>query len=108
MVCRGMTTVRQETRDAGVQVLTLDKPPANAIDEVLLADLEAAIDAATADDAVRAVVLTGAGAFFCGGFDFAAPRRDDAVAIELYARYRATHVKLLSLPKPVVIDAPAM
>jgi enoyl-CoA hydratase/carnithine racemase len=97
-----MTTVRQETRAAGIRVLTLDKPPANAIDELLLADLYAAVDAARDDDAVRAVVLTGAGAFFSGGFDFAAPRRDDAVAGDLYRLYRDTHRKLLSLPKPTL------
>jgi enoyl-CoA hydratase/carnithine racemase len=97
-----METVHREARGDGILLLTLDKPPANAIDETLLADLDAAIEAARADDAVRAVILTGAGAFFCGGFDFAAPRRDDAVATELYAQYRETHLKLLSLPKPTV------
>ena len=83
-------------------MLTLDRPPANAIDETLLNDLGTAIDAARVDDSVRALVLTGAGAFFSGGFDFAAPRRDDAVAHDLYGRYRDTHVKLLALPKPTV------
>src|SRR6185503_2297846 len=51
---------------------------------------------------VRALVLTGSGSFFSGGFDFAAPRRDDAVAVEIYAAYRETHLKLLTLPKPTV------
>jgi enoyl-CoA hydratase/carnithine racemase len=97
-----MTTVRSEDREGGVRILNLDRPPANAIDETLLADLDVALDAAGADDAVRAVVLRGAGAFFCGGFDFAAPRRDDAAAPELYTRYRETHRKLLTLPKPTV------
>ena len=97
-----MTTIRSEDRDGGVRVLTLDRPPANAIDETLLNDLAAALDAARVEDAVRAVVLTGSGAFFSGGFDFAAPRRDDAVAHDLYARYRDAHLKLLTLPKPTV------
>jgi len=97
-----MTTVRIDTRDAGIRLLTLDRPPANAIDEALLTDLAAAVDAAREDDAVRAVVLTGAGSFFSGGFDFAAPRRDDAAAPQLYALYRVAHLKLLTLPKPTV------
>jgi enoyl-CoA hydratase/carnithine racemase len=97
-----MGTVRRETRRGGIYVLTLDKPPANAIDERLLADLGDALDRAGSDDAVRAVVLAGAGAFFCGGFDFAAPRRDDADAVELYRRYRDVHVRLLALPKPTL------
>src|SRR2546427_12283834 len=97
-----MSTVRTEDREGGIRVLTLDRPPANAIDETLLADLAATLDAVGADDGVRAVVLTGAGAFFSGGFDFAAPRRDDAAAPLLYALYRDTHLKLLTLPKPTV------
>ncbi len=97
-----IVTVGTENRNGGVRVVTLNRPPANAIDETLLADLGEAIDAARADDSVRAVVLTGSGAFFSGGFDFAAPRRDDAVAYDLYARYRDTHLKLLTLPKPTI------
>jgi enoyl-CoA hydratase len=97
-----MSTVRSEDRENGVRVLTLDRPPANAIDETLLNDLSAAVDAAGAAPTVRAVVLRGRGAFFSGGFDFAAPRRDDQVAHDLYARYRETHRRLLTLPKPTV------
>lgn len=97
-----IVTVGTENRNGGVRVVTLNRPPANAIDETLLADLGEAIDAARADDSVRAVVLTGSGAFFSGGFDFAAPRRDDAVAYDLYARYRDTHLKLFTLPKPTI------
>jgi enoyl-CoA hydratase len=97
-----MSSVRYELREAGVCVLALDKPPANALDERLLTDLNAALDRAQTDDAVRAVVLTGTGAFFSGGFDFAVPRRDDAIAMDLYRCYRDVHVKLLSLPKPTL------
>jgi enoyl-CoA hydratase len=97
-----MGTVHRETRPGGICLLTLDKPPANAIDERLLADLDDALDRAGSDDAVRAVVLSGAGAFFSGGFDFAAPRRDDADAVELYRHYRDVHVRLLALPKPTL------
>lgn len=95
-------SVRSEDHDGGVRVLILDRPPANAIDETLLNGLSLALDAARADAAVRAVVLTGAGAFFSGGFDFSAPRRDDVVAHDLYERYRDAHLKLLTLPKPTI------
>jgi len=76
-----MATVRVADHAGGVRVLTLDRPPANAEDETLLTDLSAAIDAAATDDAVRAVVLTGAGKFFCGGFDLSAPRREDRKSV---------------------------
>ena len=36
-----MSTVRVENHAEGVRVLTLDRPPANAIDETLLTDLAA-------------------------------------------------------------------
>jgi len=97
-----MSTVRVAHRDGGVRVLTLDRPPANAEDETLLRDLGAALAAARADDAVRAVVVTGAGAFFSAGFDLAAPRRDDADAARLRDLFRDTHLALLTLPKPTV------
>lgn len=52
----------------GVAVVTIDRPPANALDPGLLADGLAALDTLLADRP-RAVVLTGAGAFFSGGAD---------------------------------------
>jgi len=97
-----MRTVHHEDLDGGVCLLTLDKPPANAISETVLADLGQALAAARADDTVRALVVTGQGPFFSGGFDFAAPRRDDAVAMELYRLYRDVHLDLLTLPKPTL------
>ena len=97
-----MATIRVDDHDGGVRVLTLDRPPANALDETLLTDLGAALDAARADDAVRALVLTGAGTFFSGGFDLAAPRRDDAAALALQRLYRDVHAALLAFPKPTL------
>ena len=80
----------------------LDRPPANALDETLLSDLSAALDAARSDDAVRSVILGGTGAFFSAGFDLTAGRRDEAGARVLRALYRDTHEKLLGFPKPTV------
>lgn len=97
-----MSTVRVDDGDGGVRVLTLDRPPANAEDEALLGDLASALDAARADDGVRALVLTGAGRFFSGGFDLAAPRRDEASGSLLRELFRHTHLRLLTLPKPTV------
>lgn len=97
-----MSTVTERDHDHGVRVLTLTKPPANAIDEALLSDLGRALEGAAQDDRVRAVVLTGSGRFFCAGFDFSAPRRDDEVAFEIYNLYRDAHLALLTMPKPTV------
>jgi enoyl-CoA hydratase len=97
-----MPSVRSEDHDGGVRVLVLDRPPANAEDETLLTDLAAALAAARDDDAVRAVVVTGAGRFFSGGFDLTAPRRDAAATATVGALFRDAHVALLTLPKPTV------
>src|SRR6185295_1399267 len=99
---RVVSTVVADDREGGVRLLRLDRPPANAIDESLLADLSAAVDEARADDAVRAVVLTGAGPFFGGGFDLSAPRRDARAVARLGALYREAHLGLLRLPKPTL------
>jgi 2-(1,2-epoxy-1,2-dihydrophenyl)acetyl-CoA isomerase len=53
-----------------VRVLTLNRPERlNALNSALMAALNAAFAAAAADEAVRAVLLTGAGRGFCAGAD---------------------------------------
>ncbi|HYC23784.1 MAG TPA: enoyl-CoA hydratase/isomerase family protein, partial [Candidatus Bathyarchaeia archaeon] len=62
----------------------------------------AALDRVRQDPPVRAVVLTGAGQFFSGGFDLNAPRRDDVATARMVALYRDSHLNLLTLPKPTI------
>lgn len=88
--------------EGGVRVLTLDRPPANAIDESLLLGLDGALRSAEDDDGVRAVVLTGAGRFFSGGFDLGAPPRGEESERTVVTLYRDAHRRLLGLPKPTV------
>jgi enoyl-CoA hydratase len=83
-------------------VLTLDRPPANAIDETLLVDLSAALDDARTDDAVRAVVITGAGKFFSGGLDLSEPFRDSDSMRRRLDLYGDSHLQLLTFPKPTI------
>jgi enoyl-CoA hydratase/carnithine racemase len=62
--------VLYEVRDSGVAVVTLNRPERmNAWGGGLAAGFYAAMDAAEADPAVRAVVLTGSGRAFCAGAD---------------------------------------
>jgi 2-(1,2-epoxy-1,2-dihydrophenyl)acetyl-CoA isomerase len=57
-------------RDGAVLRLTLDRPQKrNALTDAMVAQLIDALDAAGRDEAVRAVVLTGAGDHFCAGAD---------------------------------------
>jgi enoyl-CoA hydratase/carnithine racemase len=56
--------------DGQIGVLTLNRPKArNAIDDGMRADLKRAVDAVAAEDSVRGLILTGAGAAFCSGGD---------------------------------------
>ncbi len=65
-------------RDGAVTVLTLDRPDArNAFSQQMADELSQAYRDCDADDAVRAVVLTGAGDAFCVGADVSA--RGDTV-----------------------------
>ncbi|MGH7727208.1 MAG: 3-hydroxyacyl-CoA dehydrogenase NAD-binding domain-containing protein [Vulcanimicrobiaceae bacterium] len=76
-------TVRSETR-AGIRLLTLENPPVNAFSFVLCTALLAEIEAAAADAAVGAIVITGANGTFSGGADinaFQAPPPPDAKTI---------------------------
>lgn len=65
-------TILYETRGP-VALITLNRPTRmNALDQPMLVALQAACDRAEADDAVGAVVLTGAGKAFSSGFDLQA------------------------------------
>lgn len=59
-------------RDGGVATVTLNRPERrNAIDQALRDGLTEALARLDRDDAVRVVVLTGAGSAFCAGVDLA-------------------------------------
>jgi len=56
--------------DDGVTTLTLNRPDKlNALDPALFVELRSHLDAIAIDQAVRCVVLTGAGRAFCAGHD---------------------------------------
>ena len=61
------TFVSTERRD-GIAVVTIDNPPMNALSAALIEELEAELEELDTDDAVRAIVLRGAGdrAFVAG------------------------------------------
>src|SRR5690242_639267 len=65
-----------DTSQAGVQTITLNRPERlNAVNPRLADELPRAIDDAARDDAVRVIVLTGAGRGFCSGLDLSEPPR---------------------------------
>ena len=63
------STIRYETND-GIAWLTLNRPErANALNQTMLEEINAALDRAEADTAVRVVIVAGAGNAFSSGFD---------------------------------------
>jgi enoyl-CoA hydratase len=85
-----------------VAVVTLDRPPANALNRAFFDELIALLDRLRAPD-VGAVVITGTGRFFSAGLDlfevFAYPPREFD---EFTRRFDAGFGALFAFPKPVV------
>ena len=122
--------VLYEAKD-GMAVVRLNRPEAlNAFTQAMGRGLRRAVAAAVADDAVRVIVLTGAGRGFCAGADMkllqqiqpgrAVTRRadDDAAPLigalaglgpDLSTHYYGRFGYLLQAPKPVIaaINGPA-
>ena len=96
-----MTTVGVTDVD-GVALVTIDRPPANALDPVLLADGIAAVEALRADPP-DAVVLTGAGAFFSGGADLrVVPTLPPDAVAEMSRNVNRIFAAWHGFPRPVV------
>ncbi len=94
-------------RDGVVARVTLDRPDVrNAFDAALIADVTAAFAELGGDPSVRAIVLAGAGAAFCGGADIAWMRASldlDADANREDARLLARMFRTIDrVPKLVV------
>lgn len=110
--------VRREMPDDGVLLLTLSRPHLrNTLSEATLASLQAAIDDATADPSVRAVVLASTGPAFCAGHDLkemTAHRRDKDGGRAYYAALFRTCGQVMqsitasSKPFIAAVQAPAV
>ncbi|MCW8843546.1 MAG: crotonase/enoyl-CoA hydratase family protein [Rhodobacteraceae bacterium] len=100
-------TVAIETDARGVATLTLNRPEKhNAMSSQMLDDLKAAADQLAKDDAVRVVILTGAGKSFCAGGDLGWMRAQmdmDPATRGREARKLAEMLQALNtLPKPLI------
>ncbi len=101
-----MTTPVSYTVADGIAHIELDRPEAaNTIDLPLARALREAAARATADEEVRAVLLSGAGARFCGGGDvstFAAAQDPSGFVAELAATMDEAMHLLETMRKPIV------
>ena len=97
-----------------VATLTLNRPDRlNAIVPALIADLDAALDRAQADDSVHAIRLRGAGRVFCAGYDIdwgsevmldaeADAPWDPIRDYQTMSRFVRAYMRLWESPKPVI------
>lgn len=103
----------------GVATITMNRPDRmNAMTPVMNGEIRAAMQRASGDPAVRAIVLTGAGKGFCAGADVARLSNkaagqsaeaeplpvDGAIegGIDLPAGYAAKYAWMTTVPKPVI------
>ena len=89
----------------GIAWLAMNRPAArNALSLGLMAELEAALAEAAADEAVKVVVIAGNGPAFCAGHDLRELRASgDRAALErVFAACAALMTRIIRLPKPVI------
>lgn len=105
------TTIAVDQSD-GVLSITLNRPESlNAFNDAMSVELATALKLAERDDAVRCLLLTGAGRAFCSGQDlqevkarYADPKAAGGLdfAAHLRQKYNPIVAKLRGLEKPVV------
>src|SRR5436309_4222061 len=102
-VCALIMAVRFEKQDA-IGHIILDRPPANSYDRAFMEELDAAIESARSDDAVRSIVVRSASEkFFSAGADvsvFAKSDLDTQNAFVVCANEAMT--KFESTPKVII------
>ena len=89
----------------GVLTLTLNRPSVfNSFNRSMALQLQAELDRCSADDDVRAVVLTGEGKAFCAGQDLAEATDPHGPALQeiVGKHYNPIILKIRALEKPVI------
>ena len=88
---------------SGIAVLTLNRPAArNPVSIALLEAMDGALARLAADDAVRVVILTGAGETFCAGADLNEVRGDRETIENLLMRLSHVMRTIRRMPLPTV------
>ncbi len=96
-----MSAVTLENR-AGILIITLDRPKANAIDVATSNELYAAFKTLNDDPALRVGIITGTGRFFSAGWDLGAANDGEAVDADHGPGGFAGLTEYFSLTKPVI------
>jgi enoyl-CoA hydratase/carnithine racemase len=87
-----------------IATLTIDHPPANALSDAVLSDIGAAMESTTSDDAVKVIVITGAGRFFVAGADINQldTIKNAAEGVKLASNGQRVFDKIEQSTKPVI------
>jgi methylglutaconyl-CoA hydratase len=94
--------------EGAVALVTLNRPEKrNALNDAVVAALKDALRGADADDRVRVVVLTGAGADFCSGADLSALQKISEASIDENLEDARTLSELFSLIRRVRVPVVA-
>ncbi|TFV57816.1 enoyl-CoA hydratase [Mycobacterium sp. PS03-16] len=97
-----MTSLVMQADHGAVRVLTMNRPEArNALGRALFGALYDALSEADADEAVRAVVLTGADPAFCAGVDLKEAARDGARYFGEFAS-RSCITRVAEMTTPII------
>jgi crotonobetainyl-CoA hydratase len=96
-----MSAVTLEHR-AGILIISLDRPKANAIDVATSLELYAAFKALNDDPALRVGIITGTGRFFSAGWDLGAANDGEAVDADHGPGGFAGLTEYFGLTKPVI------
>ncbi len=99
----GRQYVTSATED-GVATVVFNNPPANALSSPVMTEIDEVFHDLAADNAVKAIVFTGAGSFFISGADLkeVAAIADAVKGRELTARGQRIFDFIESLDKPVI------
>jgi methylglutaconyl-CoA hydratase len=100
-------TLSVTTRAPGVAQVTMNRPAVfNAFDEAMIAELDAAFAALEADDAVRVVVLAGAGKHFSAGADLQWMQRASQASLDWNVadarKFAGMLARIEACPKPTI------
>jgi len=96
-----MSAITLENR-AGILIITLNRPKANAIDVATSNELYAAFKTLNDDPALRVGIITGTGRFFSAGWDLGAANEGEAVDADHGPGGFAGLTEYFSLAKPVI------
>ncbi|MCI0711723.1 MAG: enoyl-CoA hydratase-related protein [Chloroflexi bacterium] len=99
-----MSTILYDLND-GVATITLNRPDKyNAFNDTMIGEVKNAIKSADRDDAVRAVVITGAGKGFCAGQDLGdVDERSNITFMDhLRDKYNPMILAMNRLEKPII------